>query len=402
MRSPVAATKSVCLVVQNEYPADTRVRKYTTLLRSRGHRVTVIASRFPGQSRREVVDGVEIHRLPPSRRRGGRFRYLYEYCTFLLLAFCRLNLLDLRRRFDVVHVNTLPDFLVFCALFQKLTGRTIILDLHEVMPEFFMSKYSAPRESRAVRGLMAVEKLSMRFADRIITVNHALKKLFEERVRPREPIEVIMNTADGRVIPRYEKKPHRTFNCIYHGTLTDIYGLDTAIKGFAEACGGDESALFHIYGVGPQAAELAETAEAAGVAGQVIFHGFVRYQSMWEKMAEMDLGLLACKKDVFMDLSFSNKLAEYVFLKIPVVHSNLDSIRCYFGDDDLLFFGAGDVHDLASKIRYAREHKSAMQARAEAAFRKYAAIDWGVMSQRYLRLIDSCAQPSAVSVGEAE
>lgn len=401
MTTPAAA-KSVCLVVQNEYPADTRIRKYATLLRSRGHQVTVIASRFPGQRRRELVAGVEVHRLPPSRRRGGRFRYLYEYCTFLLLAFCRLNLLDLRRRFDVVHVNTLPDFLVFCALFQKLTGRTIILDMHEVMPEFFMSKYSASCESRAVRGLMAVEKLSMRFADRVITVNHALKKLFEERVRPRAAVEVIMNTADGRVIPRYEKKPHRTFNCIYHGTLTDIYGVDTAIRGFAEACGGDKSALFHIYGVGPEAAQLEETAHATGVEDQVIFHGFVRYQSMWEKMAEMDLGILACKKDVFMDLSFSNKLAEYVFLKIPVVHSNLNSILSYFGDDDLLFFLAGDVHDLAAKIRYAREHGAAMQARAEAAFRKYAAIDWGVMSHRYLQLIENGAHASAVIAGEAE
>lgn len=385
--------KSICLVVQNSYPSDVRIRKYAQALVADGHRVWIIAVRPKDQPYHETLDGVEVYRIPPSKTRAGKLHYLYEYVAFLLLAFVQLNLLDLKHRFDIVHVNTLPDFLVFCAVIQKLRRRTIILDMHEVMPEFFISKYSTRPESMVVRLLLLAEKASMRFADRVITVNHAIKDLFEKRVLPQGSVEVIMNTADGSVIRSHRKLEHNSFNCIYHGTITDIYGLDVAIEGFWRACAGDRDPgmYFHIYGDGPHLPQLKLLTAALGAQDRVLFHGAVPHQVIWEKLAEMDLGILACRKDVFMDLSFSNKLAEYIYLKIPVVHSNLASIQYYFDDGDLLFFQAGDRDDLAARIRYARDHKDEMRRRAETAYRKYAAMNWGVMSQRYLKLVADCA-----------
>lgn len=383
--------KSVCLVVQNSYPSDVRIRKYAQTLSSSGHRVFVIACRMPGQRYHESIDNVEVFRIPPSKTRAGKLRYVYEYAAFLAGAFFQLNLLDARHRFDVVHINTLPDFLVFCAIVQKLTGRTVILDMHEVMPEFFISKYSSSRDSRLVKMLFIAEKLSMRFADRVITVNDALKRLFEMRVRPRESVEVIMNTADSRVVKRYEKRPHSTFNCVYHGTVTDIYGLDTAIEGFARACKDDPQARFHVFGEGPQLPELMRNVESLGVEKQVVFHGHVSHEIVWERLAEMDLGILACRKDVFTDLSFSNKLAEYVYLKIPVIHSNLESIKYYFSEGEIMYFRAGDIESLAERIVFARKNRNALKKMADAAYGRYAEIDWGTMSRRYLRLIEKCA-----------
>ncbi len=52
--------KSICLVVQNEYPSDVRIRKYAQTLQSQGHKVWVIASRHPGQPRHESIDGAEV------------------------------------------------------------------------------------------------------------------------------------------------------------------------------------------------------------------------------------------------------------------------------------------------------------------------------------------------------
>jgi len=383
--------KSVCLVVQNSYPADVRIRKYAQTLSTSGYKVFVIACRMPGQAYHECIDGVEVFRIPPSRSRAGKLRYVYEYGMFLLLAFVQLNILDIRLRFDVVHVNTLPDFLVFCAFIQKLAGRTVILDMHEVMPEFFMSKYSSDRDSRLVKALLVIEKLSMRFADRVITVNHSLKRLFETRVRPRESVEVIMNTADSRVLQRYEKRPHSTFNCVYHGTVTEIYGVDLAIEGFVKACAGEAGMMCHIFGDGPHVSQLEKLVKRFGMQDQVLLHGAVPFNEMWEKLAEMDLGILACRRDIFTDLSFSNKLAEYVYLKIPVIHSDLTSIQYYFNDDEITYFKAGDTSDLAEKIRYACDNREAIAKKAEAAFLRYSEIEWGTMSRRYLELIQKSA-----------
>jgi glycosyltransferase involved in cell wall biosynthesis len=382
--------KSVCLIVQNSYPSDVRIRKYAQTLVRRGHKAVVIASRSAKQPRHEFIDGAEVFRIPPAKRRAGKLSYACDYLIFFFLAFLQLNWLDLMRRFDVVHVNTLPDFLVFCTVIQKITGRTIVLDMHEIMPEFFMSKYSVPPDSMLIRLLLFIERISLRFADQVITVNHAIMSAFKKRISAEMAIEVIMNTADSSVIKSFPKIPHENFNCVYHGTITDIYGLDLAIEAFWRACArlGSHKMMFHIFGGGPQIPFLKELIRKLHLEKQVILYGETPHREMWKNLAIMDLGLLACRKDIFMDLSFSNKLAEYVYLKIPVLHSDLASVRHYFDENEILYFHAGDAKELSEKICYAYSNPILMQKRAAAAFEKYSQIDWGVMSQRYLSLIE--------------
>ena len=44
------------------------------------------------------------------------------------------------RRYDVVQVNSLPDWLVFAALIPRALGARVLLDLHECMPEYAATK----------------------------------------------------------------------------------------------------------------------------------------------------------------------------------------------------------------------------------------------------------------------
>ena len=67
-----------------------------------------------------------VARSPPSflqqKPRGGPLRYLFEYLSFPSAAFLCAGALAVRRRWDVVQVNSLPDWLVFAAIVPKLTG----------------------------------------------------------------------------------------------------------------------------------------------------------------------------------------------------------------------------------------------------------------------------------------
>ncbi|MFT4514937.1 MAG: hypothetical protein ACI89X_002537 [Planctomycetota bacterium] len=51
-----------------------------------GHLVDVLSLRAPDKPKREQIRGVELHRLPLSRRRGGTLRYLFEYLWFTLVC----------------------------------------------------------------------------------------------------------------------------------------------------------------------------------------------------------------------------------------------------------------------------------------------------------------------------
>jgi glycosyltransferase involved in cell wall biosynthesis len=376
------------MIVQHTYPNDVRVTKEAKTLLSHGHRVSVIALRDAHELPCEDVEGVNVYRVALSKRRAGVGRYLLEYIAFFLYSFYKLNLLDLSERFDIVHINTLPDFLVFSALIQKLKGRKIILDMHEIMPEFFMSKFGVERTHPAVRLLLLLERASLKFADDVITVNEPIKRIFQSRAIPHKPIEVVMNTVSSSTLQVCAKRFHGGFNCVYHGTVTDIYGLDVAIEGFASVSRKHHDMVFHVFGDGPSLCHLKQLTIQLGVQKSVLFHGALPYYEMMDALAEMDLGILAIRKDEFLNLSFSNKLAEYVYLSIPVISSDLDTVKYYFDDKSILFFRAGDSCDLSSKMEYAYLHREQMKERAERAHRISESFDWDCMAKKYLALVE--------------
>ena len=39
--------------------------------------------------------------------------------------------------YDVIHVHSVPDFQVFATLIPRLMGARVILDIHDIVPEFY-------------------------------------------------------------------------------------------------------------------------------------------------------------------------------------------------------------------------------------------------------------------------
>src|SRR5713101_4799862 len=61
---PLGSRSRVLMLVENNYPQDSRVRNEATLLTSAGYDVTVIALKKNAQPRADVVDGVRVYRIP--------------------------------------------------------------------------------------------------------------------------------------------------------------------------------------------------------------------------------------------------------------------------------------------------------------------------------------------------
>ena len=113
-----------------------------------GYAVDVVCLRDSGEPARESHHGVEIHRLDVQiDKRSLAFQFL-SYLNFGLRAMVTIARLHHRRRYTSVQVHNLPDFLVFCAIVPKLQGVGVILDLHDLMPEFFRAG-SRPRPAAA-------------------------------------------------------------------------------------------------------------------------------------------------------------------------------------------------------------------------------------------------------------
>jgi glycosyltransferase involved in cell wall biosynthesis len=384
------------MLVQNEYDSDIRVRRKAEALVADGYIVDVLALRSAhAPSGFHQLNGVSVFTFPLGKKRGSQLRYLFEYGSFCFWAFGKLIALHRKRRYAMVDVNNLPDFLVFAAAGAKMRGARIVFDMHEITPEFVQSKYQVGPGHWQVRLASRIERLSMAYADHVIAINEPIRDLLAGRGLKPARSTVIMNSVDETMFDeaRAAASPPQRCVMMYHGTLTRIYGLDIAIQALAIAHANVPEAEFWILGKGPERASLEALAASLGIASRVKFLGSVLPQEVPRLLSQCDVGVLATRQDVFLDLSFSNKLSEYIIMDKPVICSRLKSIRHYFNEDALAFFQPANPEDLARQMVRVLRDPALRASLVTQARQQYQPICWDVMKRRYLALVESIVGP---------
>ncbi len=344
----------ICIVRQFFVPQDPRVRREIRALTGQGNSVDVVCMRGPDEARRERDGLLTIHRLPMTHRRAGVPRYLFEYIVFPLLAALYVAWLDRRRRFDLVQVNSVPDWLVFAAIGPRLRGVPVLLDLHECMPEFFATKFGTTRRHPAVRVLNFLEQASIRFASFTITCTEQMREAFVSRGAPGDRIAVVMNSTDESTFDptRFPPRGRREgrFSLISHGTIEERYGLDTIIGAMSRLRGQIPGLALEVYGDGSCQDELRQMVEELELQEEVRFHGYVPIDELLAAIADADAGVVAMKRDAFRDLTHCNKMFDLITMRRPVICSRTRSVMAYFPTGSLQYFDADDDADLARAI----------------------------------------------------
>lgn len=382
-----------CMVVHSHYPiGEPRVERQAKALIQRGYQVDVICLRSNQEKPFERVDGVDIFRLPVQRHRGrGPAIQMLEYLVFFILAFFRLSFLYLQRRYDSVQIHNLPDFLVFSALVPKLGGARILLDLHDLMPEFFASSFKKGMEHKAVRILKLQEKLSCRFADHVITVTELWRKTLIERGVAAEKVSVVMNVADEAIFQRVAitnagkaRKSTDSFNLIYHGTLAHRYGIDLLLEALAKVRPQIPGVHLVIHGRGDFIEELRRQAKELDVESLITFS--TQYLPMTDVprlIQQADLGIVPYRRDIFTDGILPTKLMEYVALGVPVLAADTPIIRQYFSETMVQYFQPGDASDLAKNILWLYQHRDRLAALAQNADQFNLQYSWNRIADSY-------------------
>jgi glycosyltransferase involved in cell wall biosynthesis len=346
------------MVVHKYYPVgETRVEREALALIDHGHEVDVICLRADDEPPIDNVDGVSIYRLPLKRHgRGGRAGQLLEYLAFFILVFGKLLALHRRRRYGVVQVHNLPDFLIFAALGPKLAGAKLILDLHDLMPEFYASLTGSDMTSWPVRLVVWQEKFSCRFADHVITVTDIWKETLIKRGVPAHKVSVVMNLADARIFHHSPAAELRTksedcFNLIYHGTFTHRYGVDLILRAIDKVRRQIPGIHLTLLGGGELRDGLEELLSELNLHDHVyLSQDFIPAVKLPKMIRESDIGIVPNRSDIFTDGLLPTKLMEYVALGTPVIAARTPTIAAYFDETMLQFFRPGDVDDLAECI----------------------------------------------------
>ncbi len=389
--------KRHCMVVFAFYPlAETRVQRQAEALIEHGYEVDVICLRGPSEATFEEVRGVNVYRLPVRRVLwfSGTVGRFLAYLLFLILAALKLIPLHLKRRYGVIQTHNLPDFLVFCALFPKLMGAKTILDIHDVMPEFFAEEANRPTDSWPVKIVTWQEQISCRFADHVITVTELWRRSLIERGVPAEKSSVVMNLADHRLFHsdiRHQNNTHTngSFSLIYHGTQASRHGLDTVLYALDKVRAEVPNLCVVLHGRGDFHEELVKIVDKLDLDNQVKFSTkFMPVDDLPGFIAQHDAGVVPYKNDVFTGGILPTKLLEYTALGMPSIAARTPAVIDYFEETMVQYFEPGDVDELAKKLVELYHDKNLQQSLIEEGKRFNTCYNWPNETAKYVKLID--------------
>jgi glycosyltransferase involved in cell wall biosynthesis len=386
------------MVVHAYYPiGETRVQREAEALVARGWEVDVLCLRRPGEARREQLDGIRIHRLPVRRHpRHGMLVQLIEYLAFAAAALLALSGRQLRRDYDSVQVHNPPDLLVLCALVPKLMGVPVILDVHDLTPELFASRRASSATGALVRAVTLQERLACRFADHVITVTDGWRdRLIARGVAPGK-VSVTMNVADTRLFTRDpgsrddERAGDGSFNVVYHGTLTERYGVDVLLEAVAKLLPELPDLRLDVLGDGDARDDLLRRADELGLDDRVSFSpGMLDVVDVVRHVRRADLGVVPNRRNRFTDEILPTKLLEYVAVGVPVVASRTPGLEAYLDPGMVAFCIAGDAEDLAACIRHLHDDADARAALVRTADGFHGRNGWSSIATAYAARLDA-------------
>ncbi|MGO8697107.1 MAG: glycosyltransferase [Limisphaerales bacterium] len=415
LRSPQNGTSSeqrlapsslrVCMICYSYYETDNRVLRYAEELARRGDAVDVLALRRDNnQPKVETLNGVRILRIEDRFRKDEQTRvaYLLPTLRFLMRAAWRVSSRQSNARYDLIHVHNMPDFLVFAASLCKLGRTKIVLDIHDLFPEFYASKFGAGERDLNVRLLKLMERAAARFSDHVIISNHLWRERFVARTGVAGRCSVFINNVNTNIfMDGLRRRNGGKFIIIFPGGLQWHQGVDIALRAFQRVSPRIPEAEFHIYGDGNVKQELVALASQLGLGDKVRFFDPVPVRQIAAIMANADLGVVPKRADSFGNEAYSTKIMEFMSLGVPVIVSETKIDRFYFNDSIVRFFPSGNDEALADamyELISQPERRRGLVARAS----DYAARNnWATRKDEYLHLIDSlCGVAEAKKASE--
>lgn len=240
------------------------------------------------------------------------------------------------------------------------------------------------------------EKLNLKLADRVFTVSGALKSYFVKQGIGEDKISVVPNGVDidsfrpevsgTRIREKFGLEDSVVLGFI--GTFHYWHGVDCLEELAEELCRQYDQVRFLLVGDGPLRADLESSFEKKGLAGKVVFTGYVAHDEMPEHLAAMDIVLAPYPVMAFFYFS-PLKLFEYMAAGKPVVASRVGQIDEMVEDGvSGLLYEAGDSQQLILKASRLIE-SAALRANIGKQAREFICRNhsWQVNAEKVLGLI---------------
>jgi glycosyltransferase involved in cell wall biosynthesis len=352
--------KNILMIVENFFPADSRVRKEASILKQH-YAVSVIALRKKQKSERfyEKHEDISIYRIPELPEFNmGKVRYMMEYLYFTLSAAMIFACTYPFKRYQVIHVHNPPDVLFSVGLLGKAVSAKFVYDHHDLSPELYLTRFSG-RKDLIYKALILSEKISCRLADAVISTNESYKKIETGRHQINEAkVFVVRNNPvlDDCRPPESMVRPAAVNGgkkvLLFLGSINPQDGVDVLLQAVRILVYEKSRTDFlcRIVGDGDALAQLRRLASDLGVAPYVEFTGMVLDRSrVRQYLASCDVGVEPAPQNALNNHSTFIKIMEYMASRKPIVAFDLAETR-YSADGAAMLVPPNDIRAFAAAI----------------------------------------------------
>ena len=397
---PAVSRRKVCMLAYSHVESDNRIIRYASALTQRGDDVDVVSlDSIRCRPRRELLNGFWINRIQKRiHNETSKWEFLSRVLGFTVRAAWTLGVSCLRKRYDLIHVHNIPDFLVFSALIPRLTGSRVILDIHDIVPEFFGSKFKTG-ENWITEVLKIIERSAAHFSTHVIISNHLWYGKVTNRSVDEAHCSTFINYIDLKLFHQRDRtRKDGPFVVIFPGGFQWHQGLDLAIRAFKEFLKTVPNAEFRIYGHGDQKENLLQLIKELDLEQRVKIYGVVEVHEVPELLANADLGVVPKRANSFGNEAYSTKIMEFMSQGLPVVVSRTKIDSFYFTDKEVLFFESDNVQQMATAMVELATNTAARERLVEGGKRYIAANNWNVRKSEYLSLVDRLIEEESVTL----
>jgi len=293
----------------------------------------------------------------------------------------------------------MPDLLVFTSLIPKIFGAKMILDIHDVMSEVYISKNPLKSGNILSKILIFQERLSSKLSNYVIAVDEYHKNVISGHgIRP-DKIKIISNFPDENLFkPSLRKfKSKKNFTLVFHGTISRVYGLETVIKGIKKACKEIPNLSFKLIGEGDYEKEIQILIKKLNLGGVIDFKNLmIPHEEIPQEIADSDLGIVSCPQ---ITAVYQNKFLEYISMGIPVLIEYNDKVYEYYKDYNLEFYNRSDPDSFADRLRYLYHNKKRYNELKETSRELSKKFKWSDEKKKYIDLVDLLVSGSGNCAG---
>ena len=348
----------------------------------RGHEVSILTGRFPGQPTSEVIDNIKIFRCELSRdpQTGGARKAILPIISYILRTFNKaVQLVP-----DIIHCNTY--FPVYSgSLTSVLKKVPLITTFHDI---YGLKGWISSQRSLVwgFLGHFATTLATKLPQERIIAVSPQCKQKLLKLGLHDEKITIIPNGVDLKLFDSINppKVPNQV---LYVGRLVNFKHVDWLIRSFVKVVDDVPDAKLKIVGAGPEWFRLHKMVKSLKLEPHVTFTGKTNtYEGVTRYFKESEIFVLPSTVE-----GEAIVLKEAMAARLPVIAINVpgSGVLSLVKNGENGFLIEPRKPDLITqKIIELLKDKQKRRKMGDAGRRFVEKYDWDVITTRVLRVYE--------------